>query len=102
GTGGGVGLPGGSFGVVEASAGLDGGAGDLEHRQVTRDPAAGAVLALLPGGDVVADGDDAHVEARGAQLLGGGPAVQHVARVVADSQDNAAAVVVVAGHRMDL
>src|SRR5699024_7733842 len=61
-----------------------------------------AVVTLLPRGDVVADRDDAHVDALGAQLLCGGPEVEHVPRVVAEAEDHPAAAVSVAGHRVDL
>ena len=91
-----------ALGRVEVGAGLDGGPGDLEHRQVTGDAAAVTVLARLPGGDVVADGDDAHVDPLGAELLGSDTEVEHVSGVVAEAEDHAAAVLGVAGHGVDL
>src|SRR5699024_5424561 len=100
--GGVVGLPGDALGGIEVGARLDRGPGDLEHGEVTGDAATVAVVPRLPRGDVVADRDDAHVDALGAQLLGGGPEVEHVPGVVAEAEDHPAAAVSVAGHRVDL
>src|SRR5699024_10687490 len=102
GTGGVIGLEGDALGLVDVGAGLDRGAGDLEHGQVTGDPAPVAVVGGGVGDDVVADLDDPHVDALGAQLLRCTAEVQHVAGVVAEAQDHAAAVLRVAGDRVDL
>src|SRR5699024_12414589 len=76
--GGGVGVAGDALGGTEVGARLDRGPGELDHGEVTGDAATVAVVPRLPRGDVVADRDDAHVDALGAQLLGGGPEVEHV------------------------
>ena len=97
-----VGLPGDALRLVEVRAGLDRRAGDLEDGQVTGDAAAVAVVLRRVGDDVVADLDDAHVDALGAQLLRGRPEVEDVAGVVAEAEHHAAAVLGVAGHRVHL
>src|SRR5699024_1025127 len=82
----------------EIRARLDRGAGDLEHRQVAGDAAAVAMVLGGVGDDVVADLDDPHVHALGAQLLRRGAEVQHVPGIVAEAQHHAAAVLRVAGE----
>ena len=102
GAGGVVRLPRDPLGLVQARAGLDRSARDLEHRQVAGDTAAVPVILGSVGDDVVADLDDPHVDAFGAQLLRRPAEVKHVPGVVAEAEDHAAAVLRVAGHRVDL
>src|SRR5699024_3659153 len=72
------------------------GTGDLEHRQVTGDPAA---LGMdLGGGDVVGDGEDPGLDALLGQYLHGTAELQHVAGVVAEPEQHTTARGGGAGH----
>ena len=65
--------------VVELESGLGGGAGDLEHHQVTCHPAAQQRRLGRSAGDVVGDGQHAHVDAFGLEAFGGQAKVHDVA-----------------------
>lgn len=88
---GGIGAPGHRLDRVEVQPGFGGGAGDLEDQQIARHAAALAALGQTGAGHVVGHRQNARVDALGAQPLGGGAKVQHVAGVIAKAQDHAAA-----------
>ena len=101
-SGGVVGLPRNSLGLVDVGAGLDGRACDLEDRQIAGDAATVAMVVRTVGGDVVTDGDDADVDSFVPQFLCGQAEVQDVAGVIAEAEDDAASVLGVAHHRVHL